>query len=125
MSPRTLDFSLPTTPPTRLLLSEYSNQVFLLLTQVDRMGTLVTAYVENPEDTKENYIYTVEVKFGDRSDETADTLARALLERLCRTSFKPLLLSVALVSPLEEVFAAIVAAFESTLTPSSAPALVV
>lgn len=124
MPPRVVDVTLQTNPPTRLLISEYTNQVFLLLTQLNRMGTLVSAYVENPEDTRENYVYAVEVRFGDREDERAEALARALLERLSKTSFKPLLLSVALVSPLEEVFSEVVKAFESTFLSSASPELV-
>lgn len=120
MPPVSRCIDLPTSPPTKVLITEYSNLVFTIITQVERIGTLVQAWVDNPEDIQENYVYTVQVRFGQRQDAVAETVARALLEIISKTSFKPLVVGVSLSSPLEDVFTPLLTAFQShfPLTPT-------
>ena len=112
MSPRSHTLQVAGSPPIQIITTEYSNLIFAIITQVDRIGTLVSAYVENPEDGYGNYTYSIEVKFGARDSEETETLVRGILERVSKTTFKPMLVAVSITSPLDQVFTAVVEAFE-------------
>lgn len=56
-------------PNITIIYSEYANAGLMFITQINKLGTFIHAYAENPEEPAERRVYAIETKFGERNDE--------------------------------------------------------
>ncbi|CAG9332999.1 unnamed protein product [Blepharisma stoltei] len=95
---REIDFE----PKIKLIYNQYVNGAMLFVTQVNKFGTFIQAYAENPEEPPERRVFTIETKFGERTDEWLDVLARGIVEKLNITV--PLMLAISMVTRTHEAY---------------------
>lgn len=96
---KTLTVELPR--PISIYYTEYVNQVFIVITQLSKFGTIILGQPDNPEDPGYK-IYSVQVLFGDTREDELTALARGLLEVLGST--KPVVFSISLVDPIPDIY---------------------
>jgi proteasome assembly chaperone 3 len=72
----------------------YSDKVFVIITQLDKIGTLMKAWSEPKSDG--GLIYQVSTIMGKRDDPLLHIYARQIIERLSKTTDKQLLLAISL-----------------------------
>jgi proteasome assembly chaperone 3 len=114
--------------PTKFVLTAYSNRIFVLVSQTDSMGTLVSphrsshhapmppyslhscglqinAEADRPLDPTSGS-YTTRVLFGRRDDETLEVYARTLIELISRRApvAGPLLLAISIREHSSDMF---------------------
>ena len=91
--------------PTNLLAAEYSNRIFVLVSQAEHLGTLIHAWRDNPVDgAGGGSTYSCRVLIGRRDDEALEAYARTLIELIGRRSCRPLLLAVSVKEHSPELF---------------------
>jgi hypothetical protein len=109
MQPHCFSFEVPEV--AQVYVSHYSDRTFIVLTETNRLGTLISVEADNPEETGEDRIYSVRTLFGGRSDEFSEALILGLAKVL--HPFKPILFSLAVSG--EEKYSAILQAFTANL----------
>ena len=84
--------------PTDLMVQLYSDRIFVSITQVGKMGTLLTgSYSTNPHNDRKSY--DVDVLLGKRDDPLLSIYCRQLVEKCAevdKVQGRPVLLSVGL-----------------------------
>ncbi len=75
-------------------LIDYSDRVFVVITQINKFGTLINGWAESKSDGGK--LYQVNTLMGRRDDPLLSIYARQILEKLSATSDKPLLLAISL-----------------------------
>ncbi|KAJ1432672.1 hypothetical protein B484DRAFT_447682 [Ochromonadaceae sp. CCMP2298] len=80
--------------PTDLVITGYYDRVFVIISQLDSVGTILKADAEKKSDG--GFIFEVDTVLGKRDDPLLTIYARQIVERLSKTSTKPLLLSISL-----------------------------
>ena len=91
---------------TEIISTSYSDRHFVIITQLNKFGTLIEATAENV-DFNSNKIYHIQTLFGKRDDPLLAIYARQIIENIATysgnnenngtaTGVKPLLLSIAL-----------------------------
>lgn len=101
MQPVCKSLTVPLAHSVSIYYTEYVNQVFIVITQLDKFGTIILGEPDKPEDP-EIKIYSVQVLFGDSQEEELPALARGLLEAL--GSSKPVVFSFSLVDRISEIY---------------------
>lgn len=107
MQPHSFAFEVPAA--FKVIVSHYSDRTFIVLTETNRLGTLISVEADNPEETGESRLYTVKTLYGGRSDEFAEALVLGLAELM--HPYKPLLFSVSLANPA--LYPAVMEAFKA------------
>lgn len=79
---------------TEILLQSYDDRVFILISQINKIGNLLNAWGEPKSDG--NYLYFVQNLIGRRDDPLLNIYARQLVERLFPLTKKPLVLGITL-----------------------------
>ena len=79
---------------TDIIITEYANRIFILITQRSKMGSLVSASKDGGQGSSATY--TVEVLMGSRQDPIPEIYARQIIAVVSQVTEKPLLLSLAL-----------------------------
>ena len=72
------------TIPTDIILTEYANRYFIVVTQIDKFGTFVNAWAESKADGE--YSYHTRELMGVRDDVLYETIARHIMEHVCVAS---------------------------------------
>lgn len=80
---------------TTIMSSEYDDNFFILITQCENFGTLISAWADDRLD-RIGKSYETCVLMGKRDDELLDVFAQQILQKITVVSTKPLLLSIAL-----------------------------
>lgn len=80
---------------TEVLVCHFASQVFILITQANKVGNIIKAWSEPKVDGGARFI--TENLLGRRDDPLLDLYARQLIERLQPLSANPLLLSICLI----------------------------
>ena len=62
---------------TDIIVTEYSDKYFIVVTQIDKFGTFVSAWAE--QKTNGEYAYHTQVLLGVRDDVLYETLARHIM----------------------------------------------
>mmetsp|Transcript_7096 Transcript_7096/g.10591 ORF Transcript_7096/g.10591 Transcript_7096/m.10591 type:complete len:133 (-) Transcript_7096:26-424(-) len=79
---------------TKVVVSSYSDRHFVLVTQIDKVGTLITAQsLVSPDGS---VVYDLATVFGRRDDPLLDVYARQIIERISKHSKHPLILGISL-----------------------------
>lgn len=76
------------------LIVVFANQVFVIITQVNKVGSVLKAWSEPRIDGGSRYL--IENMLGRRDDPLLNLYARQLVERFNQVSPKPLLLAISL-----------------------------
>lgn len=79
---------------TDIVCSTFSDYFFVVVTQIDKFGTILKA--ESAEKADGGAIYSVNTLLGRRDDPLLTIYARQLIERISQFSKKPLVLSISL-----------------------------
>jgi proteasome assembly chaperone 3 len=79
---------------TEILCSSFSNRIVVFITQINKVGTVITAWSEPKSDGGK--IYQTSVMLGKRDDPLLTIYARQLIEKISINSSKPLLLGISL-----------------------------
>jgi len=87
---------------TEFILSTYSNQLFFVITQLEKLGTLIEARADLSLEG-DSTTFTVNTLLGKR-DPSLEVYARELISFTSQTSPKPLLLSIALKQTSPSIF---------------------
>ncbi len=74
--------------------AEYSDRVFVVITQINKFGTMLSAWAEAKSDGGK--LYQVSTLMGKRDDPLLNIYARQIIERMAVSTDKPLLLSISL-----------------------------
>eukprot|EP01102_Stenamoeba_stenopodia_P016827 TRINITY_DN5922_c0_g1_i1.p1 TRINITY_DN5922_c0_g1~~TRINITY_DN5922_c0_g1_i1.p1 ORF type:complete len:149 (-),score=17.27 TRINITY_DN5922_c0_g1_i1:191-637(-) len=81
---------------TEIVITPYDNLTFVIVTQLEKIGTVLSASMDDP--TSDDPTFTITTLLGRSEDQFAQLLARQLVDNMAQSSPKPLLLSVALKS---------------------------
>lgn len=79
---------------TEILCSSFSDRIFILITQINKVGTLLNAWAESKADGGK--LFLVSTVMGRRDDPLLTIFARQLIEQLSEITSKPLLLGISL-----------------------------
>mmetsp|Transcript_2036 Transcript_2036/g.4660 ORF Transcript_2036/g.4660 Transcript_2036/m.4660 type:complete len:116 (+) Transcript_2036:3377-3724(+) len=114
MQPYSFSFDIPSV--AKVIVSHYTDRTLIVLTETNRLGTLMSVEADNPEETGEGRVYSVRTLFGGRSDEFTEALVLGLAELM--HPYKPILLSISLTkrdsyTEVMEAFKANIASFKS------------
>mmetsp|Transcript_106931 Transcript_106931/g.297477 ORF Transcript_106931/g.297477 Transcript_106931/m.297477 type:complete len:145 (+) Transcript_106931:95-529(+) len=119
--PQTIQFSADVAgTPTDFVVTDFGSQVFFVVTQSAKIGSLIEATSQESADPMANgdRIYEVRVLFGDRKLQHYRAYARALAEIVATTnSSKSVLLGIALREHSTESFRQVVAAVKERIGP--------
>jgi len=81
--------------PTDIVISEYADRFFIIVTQRQKIGSLIHA-THDSSNLGPHSPFSVNILLGQRDDPMLTLLARQLIADICKTSAKSLLLGVAL-----------------------------
>jgi hypothetical protein len=87
---------------TSVTVSSFEDRHFVVITQTDNFGTLLSAWAEDKLDGLSK-TYNSTVLLGKRDDELLNVFAQQIVQKISHTSDKPLLLSIALSEEGREV----------------------
>eukprot|EP00164_Ancoracysta_twista_P006385 GFYU01008879.1.p1 GENE.GFYU01008879.1~~GFYU01008879.1.p1 ORF type:complete len:121 (-),score=6.03 GFYU01008879.1:30-392(-) len=94
--------------PTKFVLQSYSDRLFLIVTQFDKIGSMLEG--SKAQSAQGNDTYIVNTLLGDRAgDEFYSVLARRLTEAFTQTVELPILFGLALKTQTPQAFKEIVA----------------
>jgi proteasome assembly chaperone 3 len=79
---------------TDIICTSYSDRHFIIISQIKKFGTLISAWSDEKSDG--GRIYDMKVVLGRRDDPLLNVYARQLIERISAISTKPLLLAISL-----------------------------
>lgn len=79
---------------TEILCSSFTDRIFIIITQIDKVGTLLNAWTEEKADGGK--LFLVSTLMGKRDDPLLTIFARQLIEQLSNVTSKPLLLGISL-----------------------------
>ena len=80
--------------PTDIVCTAYSDRIFVVITQINKFGTLIQAEAETKADGGK--IYQISTLMGKRDDPLLHIYARQIIERIAEHCNKPLLLCISL-----------------------------
>mmetsp|Transcript_30269 Transcript_30269/g.51186 ORF Transcript_30269/g.51186 Transcript_30269/m.51186 type:complete len:130 (-) Transcript_30269:521-910(-) len=79
---------------TDIISTVYSDRIFVIISQLDKFGTLLKAWSEPRSDG--GMLFQVSTLLGKRDDPLLHIYARQIIERMAQVTQKPLLLAIAL-----------------------------
>jgi proteasome assembly chaperone 3 len=79
---------------TEILCTAFLDRVFVLITQINKVGTVISAWADPKSDG--GYLFHTEVLLGRRDDPLLTIYARQIIEKLRLCTEKPLLLGISL-----------------------------
>lgn len=91
---RKICLELPQGVNTEIIYTAYSDRHFIVISQVNKFGSLLSASCERVSD--ETKIYHVHNILGRRDDALLNIYARNIIENIAKTSEKPLVLAICL-----------------------------
>lgn len=81
---------------TDIVCTTYADYHFVTITQLQKFGTVIHAWADKHSDGPAGVTYEMNVLLGKREDTLLMVYARQIMQRICMTSTKPLLLAIAL-----------------------------
>ncbi|CAE6970882.1 unnamed protein product [Symbiodinium natans] len=112
--------------PTSFVITDYGSELFFLITQNAKIGSLIQATASAPNSgdmadmgglARGERTYDVQVLFGDRRAEHYRAIARSLIEVVAQKSSKPILLGIHLKEHNVEIFRAILQQLREKIAP--------
>ncbi len=79
---------------TEILSCSFDDRLFVLITQIDKVGSLLTAWSDSKSDG--GYMYHINTILGKRDDPLLTIYARQIMEKISPHTRKPLLLGISL-----------------------------
>jgi protein involved in ribonucleotide reduction len=91
---------------TEIIMFSYSNNIHIIITQVGKPGTIISASSEEKlvKELDEEKIFETKTIFGKKDNEIYDLLARRLIQSISTNSKKKLILNVALNKEFEQIY---------------------
>lgn len=74
----------------------YTNQHFIVITQISKFGTLIESWAEESKSLGADKIYRTRTLLGKREDALLDVYCRQIMTFISQVSDKPLLVSISL-----------------------------
>ena len=87
---------------TSVTVSSFEDRHFVVITQTEKFGSMLSAWAEDKLDGLSK-TYNSTVLLGKRDDELLNVFAQQIVQKISHTSYKPLLLSIALSEEGREV----------------------
>ena len=81
---------------TEIICTTYADRHFVVITQLKKFGTLISAWAEEKAGSMDGKVYEMKTLLGKRDDALVNVYARQIIERISTVSSKPLLLAIAL-----------------------------
>jgi proteasome assembly chaperone 3 len=81
---------------TDIVCTTYADYHFVTITQLQKFGTVIHAWADKHSDGPAGVTYEMNVLLGKREDTLLMVYARQIMQRICMTSTKPLVLAIAL-----------------------------
>lgn len=79
---------------TEIITIGYQDKIFIMITQLGKPGTMISAIKESKMTTNEE-IFEIKTIFGKRDSDLNDILSRQLVQEISKSSQKPLFFSFA------------------------------
>ena len=86
---------------TDIVCVTYADYHFVTITQLQKFGTVIHAWADKHSDGPAGVTYEMNVLLGKREDTLLMVYARQIMQRICMTSTKPLILAIALRETME------------------------